>query len=111
MQDGRLQVGLYVLALEQLLGVRAVGGLYQPLGGDDPRPRGLVLTGEDPGRTTVGRDRVDDEAFAAVLAAVEVAAVRAVTQLRAGALQPRPESCAWNGGCSYPSICRCEAAG
>jgi ATP-dependent helicase/nuclease subunit B len=110
-QDGRLQVGLYVLALEQLLGVRAVGGLYQPLGGDDPRPRGLVLAGADPGRTTVGRDRVDEEAFAAVLAAVEAAAVRAVTELRAGALAPRPESCAWNGGCSYPSICRCEAAG
>ena len=108
-QDGRLQVGLYVLALEQLLGVRAVGGLYQPLGGDDPRPRGLVLADEDPGRSTVSRDRVDEEAFAAVLAAVEGAAVRAVTQLRAGALQPRPESCAWNGGCSYPSICRCEA--
>jgi ATP-dependent helicase/DNAse subunit B len=110
-QDGRLQVGLYVLALEQLLGVRAVGGLYQPLGAEDSRPRGLVLAGEDPGRTTVNRDRVDEAAFSDVLRAVEEAAVRAVTELRAGALEPRPASCAWRGGCAYPSICRCEADG
>ena len=25
-----------------------------------------------------------------------------------GELEARPGTCAWEGGCSYPSICRCE---
>jgi hypothetical protein len=29
-------------------------------------------------------------------------------QMRAGAVRPCPDTCAWNGGCSYPSICRVE---
>ena len=51
----RLQVGLYLLALPQLLDLEAVGGLYQPLGRDDDgRPRGLLLDGADPGLASVG---------------------------------------------------------
>jgi len=35
----------------------------------------------------------------------------AVAELRAGALEPRPETCTYNDkGCAYPTICRCEAA-
>src|ERR1700682_1826426 len=34
-----LQVALYMRAIEQLLGVRAVGGFYQPLTGSDLRAR------------------------------------------------------------------------
>jgi hypothetical protein len=32
----------------------------------------------------------------------------AAAQARAGALIPRPETCAYKGGCAYPTICRCE---
>jgi hypothetical protein len=28
--------------------------------------------------------------------------------MRRGELCAKPDSCAWNGGCSYPSICRSE---
>ena len=64
LEDARLQVGLYLLALPQLLGLEAVGGLYQPLGRDDDgRPRGLLLDGADPGLASVGKDRLAPAEF------------------------------------------------
>jgi ATP-dependent helicase/DNAse subunit B len=106
--DGRLQLALYMLALPELLGVEADGGLYQPLGGDDPRPRGLLRETADPTLRTVRGDRVDPEAFDAVLAQARSTALDAVGAIRAGRLEPRPATCGWRGGgCSYPSICRC----
>jgi hypothetical protein len=49
------------------------------------------------------------EEFEAVLAEVLAEAERAVEELRAGRLEPRPETCGWKGGgCTYPTICRCE---
>jgi RecB family exonuclease len=106
--EAKLQIGLYMLALPQLLGLEAVGGLYQPLGADDPRPRGLLRHGADPGLDAVRTDRLDDDAFDARLREVLDAALAAVRGIRAGALAPRPDTCAWNGGCAHPSICRCE---
>ena len=35
--------------------------------------------------------------------------LEAVSELRAGRLRPRPATCAYGGGCSYPMICRSEA--
>jgi hypothetical protein len=29
-------------------------------------------------------------------------------RIRSGDVRPCPDTCAWNGGCSYPSICREE---
>jgi hypothetical protein len=29
--------------------------------------------------------------------------------MKRGELRCNPDSCAWNGGCMYPSICRSEA--
>jgi hypothetical protein len=99
-----------MLALPHLLGVEAVGGLYQPLGAaDDRRARGLVRDGADPGLAVVGTDRLDDAAFAARLDEVQAAALDAVRGIRSGALRPRPDTCAYRGGCAHPSICRCEA--
>ena len=38
------------------------------------------------------------------------AARQAAAQAGAGALEARPHSCAYNGGCMYPTICRCESS-
>ena len=107
----RYQVAMYVLAARDVLGLDAVGGLYQPLGARDQRPRGLVLAGVDPGLDTVATDRREREDFDATVAGVVEDVVEAVGELRTGRLTPRPHTCGWNGaGCAYPTICRCSAA-
>jgi ATP-dependent helicase/nuclease subunit B len=106
--EAKLQIGLYMLALPHLIGVEADGGLYQPLGAEDARPRGLLREGADPQLHAVRNDRLDDAAFEERLDEVLDAALAAVRGIRSGALEPRPETCAWNGGCAHPSICRCE---
>ena len=111
LDESRLQVGLYLLALPQLLGLEAVGGLYQPLGRDDDgRPRGLLLDDADPGLSSVDRDRLAPADYEALLNEVLDAALQAVRGIRSGALVPDPTSCAYRGGCAHPTICRCEAA-
>jgi len=109
-RDGKLQLGLYLLAARQLeeLGEPA-GGLYQPIGTEDPRPRGALVDGADPGRQVVGTDVLPREELDSVLDDVLAAAEEAVAALRAGALEPRPDTCGWaGGGCSYLTICRSE---
>src|SRR3954468_9881166 len=106
--EAKLQIGLYMLALPHLIGLDAAGGVYQPLGAEDPRPRGLLRDDADPGLDAVHTDRLSDEDFRARLDEVLAAALEAVRGIRAGALEPRPDTCAWNGGCAHPSICRCE---
>jgi len=110
-RERKFQVALYIVAARELLGLEPIGGLYQPLGGKDQRARGLVLADADPGLDVVRNDRRPREEFDAIVDGVLEDVRRAVGELRAGALEPRPQSCAWNGaGCSYPTICRCEAA-
>jgi ATP-dependent helicase/DNAse subunit B len=109
-EQARLQVGLYMLALPQVLGVDAAGGLYQPLGSEDGRPRGAIRDDADPGLRTYKPDRATEEELDALLDGVLGVALDALAGIRAGALAPRPERCAWNGGCAHPTICRCEAA-
>jgi ATP-dependent helicase/DNAse subunit B len=106
--QAKLQIGLYMLALPHLLGLETVGGLYQPLGAEDARPRGLLRADADPGLAAVATDRLDPGDYEQRLDEVLAAALDAVRGIRSGALVPRPESCAWNGGCAHPSICRCE---
>jgi ATP-dependent helicase/DNAse subunit B len=110
LKEAKLQVGLYVLALEHVLGLEPVGGLYQPLAGTESRPRGALRADADPGLRLVRGDRLDADELAALLDDVLAAALGAVRGIRAGRLHARPETCAWKGGCQYPSICRCEAA-
>ena len=107
----KYQVAMYVLAARDVLGLDPVGGLYQPLGAKDQRPRGLVLAGADPGLCTVATDRREREDFDAAIGGVVEDVLEAVGELRAGRLEPRPQTCGWNGtGCVYPTICRCSAA-
>jgi ATP-dependent helicase/DNAse subunit B len=110
LSDGKLQMGLYMLAARELLGFDVVGGLYQPLGGDENRPRGAIEDGADPGLRTVGTDRLTSEELEELLGDVLDAALTVVAEIRAGRLEPRPQTCGWReSGCSFPSICRCDA--
>ena len=109
-KERSFQVALYVLAARDVLGLDPIGGLYQPLGGKDQRARGLVLADADPGLDAVKTDRRAQAEFDAIIDGVREDVLRSVAELRAGALEPRPQSCAYRGGCAYPTICRCEAA-
>ncbi|HTQ68474.1 MAG TPA: PD-(D/E)XK nuclease family protein [Solirubrobacteraceae bacterium] len=108
MGEGKVQVPLYMLAVERLLERTAVGGFYQPLSGGDLRARGIVDedTGIDLGCVRNDERPGDEvrELLGEALAMARSAAVRA----RNGELEPKPETCSPGGGCSYPSICRCR---
>jgi ATP-dependent helicase/DNAse subunit B len=110
LEEGKLQIALYLLTVRHVLGLEPVGGLYQPLGGTEARPRGAVLKGADQGLQAFGTDRVDEERLEELLAACAEAARTAVAEIRAGALEPAPERCAYTGGCAHPTICRCVTA-
>lgn len=107
----KYQVALYMLAARDVLGLDPIGGLYQPIGGRDPRARGLLRADADPGLKVVKTDRRPPDEFAAIVDGVLEDVLAVVAELRAGALAPRPDSCSYNDkGCMYPTICRCEAA-
>jgi RecB family exonuclease len=103
--DRRLQVALYMLAVRELLGIEPVAGLYQPLGGNELRPRGVFLKGAVPGANLVGKDGREADELEEELQAGAEAATRLAARLRAGELTPCPETCS-RDGCRYPAICR-----
>jgi ATP-dependent helicase/DNAse subunit B len=106
--DGAFQLALYMRAVEALLDHSAVGGFYQPLAGRDIRARG-VLDGEAAVELECVRtDRLEHDSMRELIDQCLAAARRAAAEARSGALQPRPDTCAYNGGCAYPTICRCE---
>jgi ATP-dependent helicase/DNAse subunit B len=104
-----LQVALYMRAVESLLGVRVVGGFYQPLSGADLRARGVLEAGTSVQLDSVGDDEREPGEVHALLDEAVAAAREAAAQAGRGELQPRPRTCAFKGGCKYPAICRCEA--
>jgi hypothetical protein len=109
LSDSKFQIAVYMRAAEQLLGHDVVGGFYQPLGVRDLRARGVLAQEAGLELDCVNGDvrpRAEvDELVGQALAAARQAAGEAA----AGALEPRPPTCAWGGGCAYPSICRCES--
>jgi RecB family exonuclease len=108
-EEGRFQLAVYALAARRVLRLEPVGALYQPLGAEDLRPRGALVAGADPDLVSSDRDRLDREAFDALVDEAAAAAVEAAREAQRGALRPQPDSCAWGGGCQFPTICRCEA--
>jgi ATP-dependent helicase/DNAse subunit B len=107
-RDGSVQVALYMRAVEQLLGLEVVGGFYQPLTGQDLRARG-VLDGEAGIELDCVRlDVLERDELRELLAQAAAMALEAAAQAGRGELQPRPQTCAFRGGCMYPTICRCE---
>jgi RecB family exonuclease len=107
-RDGSIQVALYMRAVEELLHRQVVGGFYQPLTGEDLRPRGVLDGDADVGIECVPPDVFEHDRLRELMAAVVAAATTAAGEARRGELQPRPQTCAFRGGCMYPSICRCE---
>jgi PD-(D/E)XK nuclease superfamily len=105
--DRRLQVALYMLVLRDLCELAPVGGFYQPLRGENIRPRGIYLKGTPVGANAYGNDGRDPAALEAELDAAAERAVALAHRLRAGQLIPCPSTCS-RDGCAYPGICRSQ---
>jgi RecB family exonuclease len=103
--DQRLQVPLYMLAVRELLSLDPVAGFYQPIGGDDLRPRGVFVEGAPVGCEVLRTDAREPEGVHAELDAAAGRAAALAAGLRAGRLEPHPDTCS-RGGCAYPGICR-----
>ena len=105
----RLQAPLYMLAVRELLGLEPAGGVYVPLGHDKVQARGMVAEDvEQVGSGFIRTDRLPRADFDARLEWARERIADTAGRMRRGELSCNPETCAWNGGCSYPSICRTE---
>ncbi len=103
-----IQVALYTRAVEALLGLSVVGGFYQPLAGRDLRARGVFAEDAGVELECVRGDTRPPEEVQAILSELLEVAREAAGQADAGALEARPDTCGFgDGGCMYPSICRC----
>ena len=108
-RENRFQAALYMLAAEKTLGLEAVGGVYEPLGSNQRAPRGLLSAEvEEVGSVYKRNDRLAPEGFEQARAAARERILETARRLRAGELGCDPEHCAYDGTCSYPSICRSE---
>jgi ATP-dependent helicase/DNAse subunit B len=108
-KENRFQAALYMLVVERLLDMRAAGGVYVALGGEDPRPRGMVAAEVDAlGSGWVSGDRLAPDDFREKLGWALGRIRQTDAEMKAGRLCPAPERCDWQGGCKYPSICRSE---
>lgn len=103
--DRRVQVALYMLAVRELLSLDPVAGLYQPLSGQNLRPRGIYERDAAVGSRVLSNDARDPEELDAVLTDAAERAVAIAGRLRRGELTPCPETCG-RDGCRYPGICR-----
>ncbi len=97
-EEAKLQLQLYMLAVERLWQAPAVGGVYHPLrGSSQRRPRGVVLdeaAGALASHGIYSTDTVDGERLAAVLDEAAERAGRIVARMRSGDIRrdpgPRP---------------------
>jgi ATP-dependent helicase/DNAse subunit B len=114
-EHGKLQPGLYALAMRVLWGAEPIAALYHPMAATGKKePRGLlrkeqmeVLGGL--GIAEGSYDWIDDEAFDAALEAAKATAQEIVAEMRAGRIRRDPlrGDC---GYCEYASVCRIERA-
>ena len=106
----RFQAALYMMVVERLLGLRAAGGVYVPLSGGERRPRGMVAEEalDELGSDFFGNDVKPEDEFAESTAWAQGAITEAAARMRTGRVEACPDSCAYRGGCSHPSICRVE---
>jgi len=105
-EDGKIQLALYMRAAERLLGVRVVGGLYQPLSGVDLRARGVLDATATAGVECVRTDLLETAEIDTLVQDAVGLARAAAAQAVAGEIEARPLTCAFTGGCTHPAICR-----
>jgi ATP-dependent helicase/DNAse subunit B len=103
--EDQLQVALYMVVVRELLRREPAGGVYQPLRGEELRPRGLVRSDVNAGSDLFRTDRRSEEELEEELAAAAERACQLAVRLRAGRLEPSPDTCG-RDGCAYPGICR-----
>jgi ATP-dependent helicase/DNAse subunit B len=110
-QDRRMQAALYMLAVRELTDLEPAGGVYVPLADRKGKPRGLLLdevAGELGEGFVLGKDVRDGDGVREELDRARDRVREIAGRIRSGDVRPCAETCAWNGGCSYPSICREE---
>jgi len=107
-RDGSVQVALYMRAVESLLHLSVVGGFYQPLTGEDLRARGVLDGDAGIELESVRSDVLEHDEARELVAQAVALALAAAGEAGRGELQARPQTCAFRGGCMYPSICRSE---
>ncbi|HET9124940.1 MAG TPA: PD-(D/E)XK nuclease family protein [Solirubrobacteraceae bacterium] len=103
--ERRLQVALYMLVVRHLAHLDPVAGLYQPLRGEDLRPRGAVRDDVALGPEIHPRDVRSAADLDAELDAAAERAIALARGLRSGAVAPCPATCS-RDGCAHPAICR-----
>jgi ATP-dependent helicase/DNAse subunit B len=103
--ERRLQVGLYMLAVRELMGLDPVAGLYQPLRGSELRPRGAYRAGAVPMNNLYPGDARPAEELEALMHDARSRAIALAARLRTGELAPCPSTCS-RDGCRHPGICR-----
>ena len=106
--DRHFQGVLYLLAVRHVLGLEPAGALYQPLGAERMTARGAVRADSPVAESAHPKDRLGEEDLDALIAEVVAVALEAVRGIRAGALERRPDTCAYNDTCAYPGFCRWE---
>lgn len=107
--DRKVQAAVYLHAMRVLLELDVAGALYQPVRGTSLVARGALRDDVEPGFPVAPADRLDPEAFEALLHEVLGLVRAAVDRLRTGELVPTPPTCAFGvGGCAHPMICRRE---
>ena len=104
LSDDQIQVALYMLAVQRLLGMEPVAGFYQPLSGDDLRPRGVYTRDAEVGDHAMYNDQLVQGTLEDLLGEIEQEALRIANVLRSGQLTPCPETCS-PSGCRHPGIC------
>jgi hypothetical protein len=63
---------------------------------------------DEVGGGVIKTDVLSREAIDALLDTAREQVCELADEMRGGALRPCPDTCAWRGGCTYPSICRSE---
>jgi ATP-dependent helicase/DNAse subunit B len=110
---GKLQAPLYALVVKDLMGLEPIGAVYQPLAGDDLRPRGVVDTAhrDELGDRYVKTDWKSPDELGEALAEARQTVRNVVSRMRAGNVTPKPSCCSGGTGCAFPSICRIDPGG
>ena len=112
-KENRFQAALYMLVAERALGLEPAGGVYVPLAGTERRA--ARDGGRGAGRAAGHRTSYDNDrgARGRVRRAHRLGARASIARdgrahARRATWSSCPDSCAWRGGCSHPSICRVE---